>query len=80
MKQLASDYESGKWSPFSEVGGKIGVDPPEVEDSGDSRSRTITASKETNRQRKRVKKPSTKKGKYMYVELYIYMYGGFPII
>ena len=32
------------------------------------------------RKRKRVKKASTKKGKYVELYIYMYMYGGFPII
>ena len=36
MKQLANDYEFGKWSPFSEVGGPVGVDAAELEDTGDN--------------------------------------------
>ena len=63
MKQLATDYELGKWNPLSEVGGKVGVDTLEVEDTRDNGIHAITSSKEMNSQQRHVKKPSTKKGK-----------------
>ena len=56
MKQLADDYEAGNWSPFGEIGGKVGEDRPGEGDTRDKGPHAVTASNST---------ASTKTGKYM---------------